>query len=149
MDYLPWILLVFWILIEIIQFLYLKLLDTNDLSCSKSYFIRRVLEEVQLTYPSKRNFRLEIRYYEPKKIKGRYFFESDTLLIYVGDNTNLLDLVDTIIHEYIHHLQNQLNSSVRSRRLNLYSEEYFDHDWEIEARYVAKKFRKRVLKSIL
>jgi len=54
-----------------------------------------------------------------------------------------------LIHEYCHHLQNHSGKKERSKALELYNREYWDHPWEVQARYLASKMRLQVLKKIL
>ena len=143
------ILLALLILIKEVENYSVKLLEINDLVIPSTKFMRLVLEEIENKYPCNRSYILEVRYYETKSVMGRYFFDSNTIVVYISKSSKLLEVTDTLIHEYCHHLQNHSGKKERSKALELYNREYWDHPWEIQARYLASKMGLQVLKKIL
>ena len=143
------ILLALLILIKEVENYSVKLLEINDLVIPSTKFMRLVLEEIENKYPCNRSYILEVRYYETKSVMGRYFFDSNTIVVYISKSSKLLEVTDTLIHEYCHHLQNHSSKKERSKALELYNREYWDHPWEIQARYLASKMGLQVLKKIL
>ena len=143
------ILLALLLLIKEVENYSVKLLEINDLVIPSTKFMRLVLEEIENKYPCNRSYILEVRYYETKSVMGRYFFDSNTIVVYISKSSKLLEVTDTLIHEYCHHLQNHSSKKERSKALELYNREYWDHPWEIQARYLASKMGLQVLKKIL
>ena len=80
---------------------------------------------------------------------GTYSYDDKSMRFRVWESCALIDLVEIIIHEYIHYLQ------IKSRRINqLYDklhEElgYENNPYEIEARFVADKLKQVCLNSLL
>lgn len=90
------------------------------------------------------------KYYSIKKIKFRIntkinymgFFSIDNNVIYVNPNVhdNFVDLIETIIHEYVHFKQNPREYE-RLWRKNLFMK-YFEHPHEEEAERIAQSLGK-------
>ena len=143
------ILLVLRLLINKVENYSIRLLEINDLVIPSTKFMRLVLNEIENRYPCSHSYNLEVRYYETKNVMGRYFFNNHTIVVYISKSSKLIDVTDTLIHEYCHHLQNHSGKKERSKALELYNREYWDHPWEVQARYLASKMRLQVLKKIL
>jgi len=143
------ILLVLLFLINKVENYSIRLLEINDLVIPSTKFMRLVLNEIENRYPCSHSYNLEVRYYETKNVMGRYFFNNHTIVVYISKSSKLIDVTDTLIHEYCHHLQNHSGKKERSKALELYNREYWDHPWEVQARYLASKMRLQVLKKIL
>lgn len=65
--------------------------------------------------------------------KGYYCSENNIIWIYKSEHKSALDIIDTIIHEYTHYLQNLDEYGVMFKVYN-----YKTHPMEIEARQTAK-----------
>ena len=143
------ILLVVLLLINKAENYSIKLLEINDLAIPKTKFMRLVLNEIENRYPCSRSYNLEVRYYETKNVMGRYFFDINTIVVYISKSSKLIEVTDTLIHEYCHHLQNHSGKKERSKALELYNREYWNHPWEIQARYLAAKNCLKVLKKVV
>jgi hypothetical protein len=79
---------------------------------------------------------------------GTYNSSNKTIMVYIKNNPDVLTLVDTCIHEYIHHLQLRgVNENIRYNKLTK-SKGYWENDYEIEARQLAEKYRIHCLKSL-
>ena len=138
-------------LIYILRELYLfclGLLTVSDLKVSKSHFVRIVLHEIQRKFRTDKPFNLQLRYYQPQQVHGRYYFNTNLIVIYVSPGLSLLELVDTILHEYCHHLQNQSEKAIRNKAIQLYDTEYYNHPWEVEARKFAMQNSKILLRKV-
>ena len=82
------------------------------------------------------------------KYCGTYNSSNKTVVIYIKNNPDLLTLIDTCIHEYIHHLQLRgINDNSRYNKLTK-SKGYWENDYEIEARELATKYKYRCLKAL-
>jgi Zn-dependent peptidase ImmA (M78 family) len=95
----------------------------------------------------KRNIILELN--PKKKFKkrsvyfGNYCFYQNKLTIYLNNCETLLDIVQTVIHEYTHYLQSRTKYEYY---LKVYS--YSANPLEKEAKYNELKYGKKCLKSI-
>jgi hypothetical protein len=80
---------------------------------------------------------LRLRYrWNVKKWSGEYIYKSNTIFVYPNGQRNVRDLIDTIIHEFIHHKQ----CMKRYKRL-LKRKGYKDHPMEEEAIWFARMYR--------
>jgi hypothetical protein len=79
---------------------------------------------------------------------GSYKFDSKRITIYILKHSSIEELCDTIIHEYVHHLQlRSLKDGVRYNKLTK-QKTYWDNDYEVEARSIASKYSKKCMKSL-
>lgn len=69
--------------------------------------------------------------------KGEYDIEENEIIIYPSNNSNIRDLVDTVIHEFTHHRQD-----MSKYHKVLLKSGYDNHPLEIESNETAKKYRK-------
>lgn len=79
---------------------------------------------------------------------GEYFYQSKTIEIYYRKHNTLKKLVDTIIHEYVHHLQirnhgDDMKYDTLNRKVG-----YFDNPLEEEARMIAEKYREQCIRDL-
>ena len=82
------------------------------------------------------------------KYCGIYNSSNKTIVIYIKNNPDVLTLIDTCIHEYIHHLQLRgINDNSRYNKLTK-SKGYWENDYEIEARELATKYKYQCLKAL-
>jgi len=91
---------------------------------------------------------IKINYSKNGKVLGRYSFHSKVIEIYVRKHESLESIVDTIIHEYIHHLQlrnqkDDMKYDSNSRRIG-----YYDNPFEVEARELARKYRRQCIADL-
>lgn len=75
--------------------------------------------------------------------KAEYCSESNEIIIYPSEHSNVRDLVDSVIHEFTHQRQDMSNYH-KVLRTNGYN----NHPLEIEADETAKKYRKECWYSI-
>ena len=106
--------------------------------------------EVNIKMGKKRKIRPNVTISISKNTKycGTYNSSNKTIMVYIKNNPDVLTLVDTCIHEYIHHLQIRgVNENSRYNKLTK-SKGYWENDYEIEARQLAEKYRVHCLKSL-
>jgi len=113
----------------------------NQLNIGKKKLVNDVLEFCITNFPSKRQVSFQIRYYQHTKVMGRYEHHNRLIIIYISNDVKVFDLVDTILHEYFHHLDivNKKSAAEYSRLLNEIG--YDNHPMEVTARNFAKQHR--------
>jgi hypothetical protein len=94
-----------------------------------------LLKEKIKYYPS-----FEIKYYKSKKKMGCYDGSQDHITIYSKNHNDIPSIVDTVLHEVCHHIQNK----TRKKEFKLYGHYtnkygYRDNPLEIDSRDFAKK----------
>jgi hypothetical protein len=71
---------------------------------------------------------------------GSYQYYNKKITVYILRHNSIEELCDTIIHEYVHHLQIRTSKDdIRYNRLTRLKS-YWDNDYEVEARSIASKF---------
>lgn len=88
----------------------------------------------------------DIKYYKVKKFMGLYYGANNHISIYIKNHDNIPSIVDTVLHEVAHHIQNKS----RNKEFKLYdtysnSFGYMDNPLEIESRSFAAKWTKDCL----
>ena len=79
---------------------------------------------------------------------GSYQYYNKRITVYVLKHSSLHELCDTVIHEYVHHLQiRSSKDDIRYNRLTRLKS-YWENDFEVEARQIASKFTSRCLKEL-
>lgn len=120
-----------WVRMKNLRITQKKMVDDVLLWCHQNYF------------PTPKNHKLQykIHYYQHKKFDGLYCGISKTITLYITPEKRVIDVIDTILHEYQHYMDIQ-----NIKQVNHYSEllnqvGYIDHPMEISARKFAKKHR--------
>jgi len=122
----------------------------SDLKIGKKKFVELVLNWCVQNIPNdNRPYNLKIIYSKPTKRLGYYQFSNKMVVIYIDDSIDLYTLTDTTIHEFIHHLQMPSKKYEKEYSDKLISHGYENHPMEIEARNLAKKFRKQCYDEII
>jgi hypothetical protein len=106
--------------------------------------------EVNIKMGKKRKIRPLVTISNSKNTKycGTYNSSNKTIVVYIKNNPYVLTLIDTCIHEYIHHLQLRgINDNSRYNKLTK-SKGYWENDYEIEARELATKYKYQCLKAL-
>lgn len=81
-------------------------------------------------------------------VLGEYHYSSKTIVIYYNKHNTLKGLSETIIHEYVHHLQLRHNrDDAKYDKINL-KVGYYDNPFEVEARLLARKFRNQCISDL-
>ena len=79
---------------------------------------------------------------------GNNQYYNKRITIFVLRHSSIEELCDTIIHEYVHHLQIRTsNDDIRYNRLTRLKS-YWENDYEVEARYIASKYSKKCLNDL-
>ena len=123
-----------------------------QLNTTKSNFVKAVLSWAlkNIPNPNKRNKipGLEVSYTKPKTKHGIYYSNTKSMCIYVNTHTTLLELCDTILHEYKHHLD--MPTQAHQKQYNTYTETvgYFDNPFEIAAREFALQHRDKCIQDL-
>jgi hypothetical protein len=120
-------------------------LKVKDLKIGKKRFVQLVLHWcAENIHDNNTSFDLKIVYQKPTKIMGRYSYFYKMMVIYIDDSLCLLDLTDTVIHEFTHHLQ-----GAPKKHSNKLQSNYYDDPMEVEARRMAEKFRNQCYDAII
>jgi len=125
-------------------------LKVRDLRIGKKKFIQLSLQYCTtnlgtIRYP----YQLKIHYYRHKKFGGRYLFNGKQIVIYMYDDLDINYLIDTVIHEYRHHLQFDKKVLEQDYDKKLKEVGYWNNPFEIDARMVALQHRENCLKWVL
>jgi hypothetical protein len=91
---------------------------------------------------------LKVSYCKQSKYLGTYSYELKLIVVHIKLHSNLKQVCDTIIHEYVHHLQlRSIKDDIRYNKLTN-QKSYWDNDYEVEARMIASKYAKKCLRSL-
>jgi uncharacterized protein YjaZ len=116
----------------------------SDLKISKKKMVENVLHwcETNHSVPKKRGkLSYEIRYYNHTKVEGCYCGYTKNITIYITPEKRIIDVVDTLLHEYQHHIDMRTQKEVRLYSKQLSEFGYDNHPMEISARIFAKQYR--------
>ena len=91
-------------------------------------------------------YKLKIDYSSNSKYYGKYMFGSRTIVIYINEHKSKLHLVETAIHEFIHHSFHRNKQIQYSRLLTKFG--YDNHPQEIESRSIANANKNRCLEFL-
>ena len=122
--------------------------EKNEIKSLVIYIIQWA--EANIKMGKKRKIRPLVTISTSKNTKycGTYNSSNKTIVIYIKNNPDVLTLIDTCIHEYIHHLQLRgINDNSRYNKLTK-SKGYGENDYEIEARELATKYKYECVKSL-
>jgi hypothetical protein len=121
-----------------------KWFKTYELNTSKAAYIREVLKWCAINMNDKKVKTLpllEISYHKHKKNFGVYYSHNKLIRINVNNHNNVLELNDTIIHEFQHFLDMPSQKHQNEYENMLKTKGYFNNPYEIKARLSAKKNR--------
>jgi hypothetical protein len=122
----------------------------RDLRISKRKFVLLSLQWCQENLETtKHRYDLKIYYYPNKKFGGKFLSFNKQIIIYLYPELRLEELVDIVIHEYVHHLLFSKKSTDQEYNKKLAEVGYWDNPFEQEARDLAQQHRKECLKWIL
>jgi hypothetical protein len=100
------------------------------------YFSGKILLDEKIKYyPS-----FEIKYYKSKKLMGSYNGSNDHITIYLKNHKDIPSIVDTVLHEICHHIQNKSKKDTY-KLYGHYSKKYGykNNPLEIDSRKFANK----------
>ncbi|MEY3590142.1 MAG: hypothetical protein RLZZ466_662 [Bacteroidota bacterium] len=79
---------------------------------------------------------------------GSYQYFNNRITVYILRHNSIEELCNTIIHEYVHHLQIRTSKDdIRYNRLTRIKS-YWENDYEVEARDIASKYSKKCLNDL-
>jgi hypothetical protein len=116
----------------------------RDLKISKKKMVENVLQwcEINHSIPKYRGkLSFKINYYSHSKVEGCYCGYTRTIILYLKNEKKVIDVIDTILHEYQHHIEMRTQKEVRLYSKQLSEFGYDNHPMEISARKFAKQHR--------
>ena len=116
----------------------------KDLRISKKKMVESVLQwcETNHSIPKKRGeLSYKINYYNHTKLEGCYCGYTKNITIYITPEKRIIDVVDTLLHEYQHHIEMRTQKEVRLYSKQLSEIGYDNHPMEITAREFARQHR--------
>lgn len=122
----------------------------KDLKITKKKMVENVLQWCELNHsiPKYRGkLSYSIKYYNHTKLGGFYCGYSKNITIYITPENRIIDIVDTLLHEYQHHLEMRTQKEVRLYFKQLNDIGYEKHPMEISARKFAEKNRDRCFEN--
>lgn len=142
----------FTILFVIYVFMTIKESSTNnhrsakikDLRISKKKMVETVLQwcETNHSIPKKRGkLSYKINYYNHTKLEGCYCGYTKNITVYINPEKRIIDVLDTLLHEYKHHIDMRTQKEVKLYFKQLSEFGYDSHPMEISAREFAKQHR--------
>ena len=98
-------------------------------------------------YPTRRKFPGIVISDQKSSLAGEYNYYSNEITIYMRNNRNIRSLVDTQIHETIHHIfiDTKSKQELYTRQLKEYG--YWDHPGEILSFTLSKTLTDRYMRS--
>jgi hypothetical protein len=122
----------------------------GNLPVNKKAYCQLVLNWCQdnIAHPTTTKPKLTIKYYRSKKWGGLYLFKSHECIIYVNSHQTILQVTNSVIHEYVHARQ---RNKQFSKQYEQFQQEvgYDKNPYEVEAREVAEKYQLECMNSIL
>jgi uncharacterized protein YjaZ len=116
----------------------------RDLKISKKKMVENVLQWCELNHsvPKYRGkLSYKINYYSHSKVEGSYCGYTKNITIYITPEKRIIDVVDTLLHEFQHHIDMRTQREVRLYSKQLSEFGYDKHPMEISARKFAKQHR--------
>ena len=91
---------------------------------------------------------IKISYQKKGDLLGWYDYNTKTIMVYVLKHKDLQSIVNTTIHEYVHHLQlRTIRDDVRYNSISKLKG-YWDNDFEVEAREISSKLMYKCIKEL-
>lgn len=116
----------------------------KDLKISKKKMVENVLQWCETNYSIPKNrgkLSFKINYYQHSKLEGCYCGHTKNITIYITTEKRIIDVVDTLLHEYQHHIEMRTQKEVRLYFKQLNEIGYENHPMEISARKFAQQHR--------
>jgi hypothetical protein len=98
-------------------------------------------------YPTRRKFPGIVISDQKSSLAGEYNYYSNEITIYMRNNRNIRSLVDTQIHETIHHIFIDTKSKEELYKRQLKEYGYWDHPGEILSFTLSKTLTERYLRT--
>lgn len=124
-------------------------IQTSQLSIPKSKFVQLVndwcWENLKSNNPKPS---ISINYNNNKTVSGVYYPLNNSIVVYVKNQTHLIDIVDVTIHEYVHSTQ---RTKGFDKKYNQYTQEkgYWNNPFEQECEDVSEKNKHQCLQDLI
>jgi hypothetical protein len=116
----------------------------SDLKISKKKMVENVLRWCELNHSTpmyRGKLSYKINYYNHSKVEGSYCGYNKEITIYITPEKRIIDVVDTLLHEYQHHIDMRTQKEVKQYFKVLDEIGYDNHPFEIASRNFAQKYR--------
>jgi hypothetical protein len=116
----------------------------RDLKISKKKMVENVLHWCELNHsiPKYRGkLSYKINYYSHSTVEGSYCGYTKKISIYITSDKRIIDVVDTLLHEFQHHIDMRTQKEVKQYFKVLDEIGYDNHPFECAARIFAQKYR--------
>jgi hypothetical protein len=121
-------------------------LKLEDLPIRKTSFVELAIDwcHQNIAYKNTKKPSYSLRYYQTKKVAGIYYSSSHECIIYVHKHQSIKEVINIVIHEYVHARQRDKNFD---KMYDKYHREvgYDKNPYEVEAREVASKYENECL----
>jgi len=77
---------------------------------------------------------------------GHYNYLTNTICVYLSSHSSMVEICDTVIHEYTHYLQNM--EEMYEKYMTKYYKKYSNHPYEITAFRRGEKYKWECLKYV-
>lgn len=140
---------IFWWVMRVIENKSLSNLGLEDLNIPKSKFVHMVYDwcgnNIESNNPKPT---IEVNYKKNKEYRGVYYPNDNSIVVYVNNTPQLIELVNTVIHEYVHSTQ---NTKGFDKLYDHYTQEngYFDNPFEQECERLSEKYQYQCLKDLI
>lgn len=137
-----------WIM-ETIQNKSISKLGVNDLSIPKSKFVSLVnewcWENIKSNNPKPS---ISVSYNKNKKVSGVYYSFNNSIIVFVNNSPQLIDIVGVVLHEYTHSTQ---KTKGFDKLYNQYTQEkgYWDNPFEVSSRDSEVKYSPKCLQDLI
>jgi hypothetical protein len=122
----------------------------QDLPIPKAQYIRLVINWCMKNIGNKKVYpKIIVRYNVVKKKQGHFSFVDNSVVIYVNTHQSVLDLTNTVIHEFVHYIQIPSQKMMKQYNRELQEIGYDNHPMEIEARMIAHKFDEKCMTEVM
>lgn len=116
----------------------------KDLKITKKKMVENVLQWCETNYSTPKNrgkLSYKINYYNHTKLEGCYCGYNKKITVYITPEKRIIDVVDTLLHEYQHHIDMRTQKEVKLYFKQLNDFGYDNHPMEISAREFARQHR--------
>jgi len=105
-------------------------------------------QNVILGRQRKSKVKIKISFQKKGDLLGWYDYNTKTIMVYVLKHKDFQSIVNTTIHEYVHHLQlRTIRDDVRYNSISI-RKGYWDNDFEVEAREISSKLMYKCIKEL-
>ena len=110
-------------------------------------FLEDISSWMKNMYPTRRKSPRIVISDQKSKLAGKYNYYTNEIIIYLRNNRNIKTLVDTQIHEMIHHIFIDTKSKQELYQRQLVEFGYWDHPGEILSFTLSKTLTERYMRS--